>query len=72
MSCKNYYERYPCYQKGCYIIGPTGPTGPSGGVTGPTGATGPPPNLQIGTVITGAPGTQASVRIIPVEKANNE
>lgn len=39
--------------------GPTGPTGPTGpqGPTGPTGAT---PKLTMGTVTTGAAGTQAS------------
>lgn len=47
-------------------IGPTGPTGPAGGPTGPTGATGPAPNFAIGTVITGAPGTDASVTITQV------
>ena len=61
-----------------YIIGPTGPTGPSGGATGPTGPTGPAgpqglqgpagtngetPTLTIGTVNTGAPGSQASATI---------
>ena len=54
--------------------GPTGPTGPQGlegatGATGPigaTGPTGPAPTLEIGTVTTGAPGTQASVTITPI------
>ena len=54
--------------------GPTGPTGPQGivgetgptGPTGETGATGPAPTLEIGTVTTGAPGTQASVTIVPI------
>lgn len=41
---------------------PQGPTGPTG-LTGATGATGPAPTLAIGTVTTGAPGTQASVTI---------
>lgn len=36
------------------------------GATGPTGATGPAPTLTIGTVTTGAPGTNASVTITPV------
>ena len=53
------------------IQGVTGPTGPQGlqgeiGPTGPTGATGPTgpaPTLEIGTVTTGAPGTEASVTI---------
>jgi len=51
------------------IEGPTGPTGPAGiqGATGPTGDTGPAPTLAIGTVTTGAPGTQASVTITPVD-----
>lgn len=44
--------------------GATGPTGPQG-LTGETGATGPAPTLAIGTVTTGAPGTQASVTITP-------
>ena len=49
---------------------PAGPTGPQGltgetGPTGATGATGPAPTLQIGTVTTGAPGTNASVTITP-------
>lgn len=53
--------------------GPTGPTGPQGieGATGPQGiqgVTGPAPTLEIGTVTTGNPGTQASVTITP---ANN-
>lgn len=48
-------------------IGVTGPTGPQGiqGEVGPTGATGPAPTLTIGTVTTGAPGTNASVTITP-------
>ena len=49
---------------------PQGPTGPTGdiGPTGPTGdigPTGPAPTLSIGTVTTGAPGSQASVTITP-------
>ncbi len=44
--------------------GATGPTGPQG-LTGETGATGPAPTLAIGTVTTGAPGSQASVTITP-------
>lgn len=52
---------------------PQGPTGPQGltGATGPTGpqgltgATGPAPTFTIGTVTTGAPGSQASVTITP-------
>ena len=47
-------------------IGATGATGPQG-ETGATGATGPAPTLTIGTVTTGAPGSQASVTITPVE-----
>ena len=57
--------------------GATGPTGPQGiagtdGATGPTGpqgiagATGPAPTLEIGTVTTGAPGSNASVTITPI------
>ena len=38
------------------IIGQTGPTGP-------TGEAGPAPTLAIGTVTTGAPGTEASATI---------
>ena len=51
------------------VIGPTGPTGPAGGETGPTGPTGPigptgeTPDLTIGTITTGAPGTEASATI---------
>jgi len=44
------------------IQGPTGPKGDNGA----TGPTGPAPNFAIGSVITGAPGTSASVTIIPV------
>ena len=48
--------------------GPTGPTGPQGeqgiqGATGPTGPQGETPTITIGTVTTGAPGTQASASI---------
>ncbi len=39
-----------------------GATGPQG-IPGPTGPTGPAPDLTIGTVTTGAPGTEASVTI---------
>lgn len=47
-------------------VGPTGPTGPTGpqGIQGVTGPTGPQLTLTIGTVTTGAPGTQASATII--------
>ena len=50
------------------IVGPTGPTGPQGiqgeiGPTGPTGLDGETPTLSIGTVTTGAPGTDASATI---------
>ena len=49
-------------------VGPTGPAGEVGptGPTGPTGATGPAgdtPTLTIGTVTTGAPGTDAVATI---------
>ena len=49
--------------------GATGPTGPAGpaGATGPTGEAGPAPTLQIGAVTTGAPGSQATVTITPVQ-----
>lgn len=45
--------------------GPIGPTGATGdtGPTGATGPTGPAPNLTVGTVTTGAPGTDADVDI---------
>ena len=51
--------------------GATGPTGTQGeigptGPTGETGATGPAPTLEIGTVTTGDPGTDASVTINPI------
>ncbi len=42
-----------------YIIDFTIPQGP----TGPSGAAGETPNLTIGTVITGAPGTDAAATI---------
>ena len=50
------------------IQGATGPTGPQGeqgiqGATGPTGPQGETPTITIGTVTTGAPGTQASASI---------
>ena len=59
------------------LTGPTGAIGPTGatGLTGPTGATGPTgprgeegaqgatPVLTIGTISTGAPGTQAAATI---------
>ena len=45
-----------------YKIDFTIPQGP----TGPTGATGPAPELTIGTVTTGEPGSQASVTITPI------
>lgn len=49
------------------LQGATGPTGPQGlqGATGPTGPTGLTPTFSIGTVTTGAPGSQASVTITP-------
>lgn len=43
-------------------IGPTGPTGDIG-PTGPTGDVGPTPTLTIGTITTGAPGTDATATI---------
>ena len=53
------------------IPGTEGPTGPQGlqglqGIQGPTGPTGPSgdtPTLEIGTVTTGEPGTEASASI---------
>ena len=49
----------------CNPTGPTGPTGPIGieGPTGPTGPAGETPNITIGTVTTGDPGTEASATI---------
>ena len=46
-------------------VGPTGATGPQGiqGDVGPTGADGITPTITIGTVTTGAPGSEASVTI---------
>ena len=49
-------------------IGATGPTGPAGadgatGPTGPAGADGETPTITIGTVTTGAPGTDAEATI---------
>lgn len=60
--------------------GPTGATGATGeqgiqGLVGPTGdqgatgATGEAPTLAIGTVTTGAPGTNATVTITPAENS---
>ena len=46
-------------------VGPTGPTGPQGEI-GPTGPVGEAPTLTIGTVTTGAPGTDASATITGV------
>lgn len=55
--------------------GPTGPTGPSGGPTGATGPTGPTgpsgedgdtPTFSVGSVTTGAPGSEASVIITQI------
>ena len=43
----------------------TGPTGPQGEI-GPTGPVGEAPTLTIGTVTTGAPGTDASATITGV------
>ena len=43
-------------------IGPTGPTGETG-PTGPTGVAAETPTLTIGTVTTGAPGTEAAAEI---------
>lgn len=69
MNCKNHYLNCTSLN-GCYILGPTGPKGMNGttGPTGPqglSGPTGPAPQLSIGTVTTGLPGTQASVKISP-------
>lgn len=48
--------------------GPTGATGPQGieGPTGPIGPTGESPTFAIGTVTTGAPGSEAEVTITEV------
>jgi len=70
MDCKDCHQNCAPFS-GCYILGPTGPKGLNG-ATGPTGpqglngATGPAPQLYIGTVTTGAPGSQASVKITPI------
>lgn len=50
------------------VTGPTGPTGETGetgatGPTGPTGADAETPTISIGTVTTGAPGTEATASI---------
>ena len=47
------------------VAGPTGATGPQG-LPGATGSTGPAPTFAIGTVTTGAPGTNASVTLSPI------
>ena len=60
-----------CYQQnhpntgGCCCFGPTGPTGPQGeiGPTGPAGADALTPTITIGTVTTGAPGTDATAEL---------
>lgn len=75
-SCNNDEELLEMIRRnnrhcGRVCVGPTGPTGPTGpqglqGLTGPTGATGADgetPTLAIGTVTTGAPGTEASASI---------
>lgn len=51
-----------CKPKCVAFIGPTGPTGP----TGPSGEDGDTPSFAIGSVTTGAPGTDASVTITQV------
>lgn len=59
----------PCPPRPCCCTGATGPTGPSGatGATGPTGpsgatgATGTAATIQVGTVTTGEPGSNAQV-----------
>lgn len=50
--------------------GEEGPTGPQGlkGDTGDIGPTGPAPKISIGTVTTGAAGTNASVTITPITR----
>ena len=47
------------------LPGEVGPTGPQGEI-GPTGPAGKAPTLTIGTVTTGAPGTDASATIAGV------
>ncbi|MBR3660791.1 MAG: hypothetical protein IKN63_02695 [Bacilli bacterium] len=49
----------PSCPKVIFTLLPTGVTGP----TGPTGATGETPTLTIGTVTTGAPGSDAAASI---------
>lgn len=41
-----------CFPSNCFIIGPTGPTGPQGSGSA---------TIEVGTVTTGEPGSQASV-----------
>ena len=63
-TIENYQRNKPIFI--CCNNSITGPTGTSTGPTGPTGATGPTgttPTLTIGTVTTGAPGTEASATI---------
>lgn len=63
MNDKDHCQKYSCFN-GCYIIGPTGSIGP-------TGPTGPIPLFEIGNVITGSPGSTASVSINPIDKYQN-
>ena len=62
MNNKRYSIDFTIPQGPTGPIGATGPTGPVG-IQGATGPTGPAPSLEIGTVTTGAPGSQASVVI---------
>ena len=76
-NCNKKIKVFPPFYTCFGPTGPTGPTGPQGlqglqgvagaagetGPTGPTGPTGATPNLTIGDVTTGNPGTQASATI---------
>jgi len=68
IECDSQFRPIGCCCGGRNVPGPTGPTGPTGpsGEDGIDGATGPAPGFAIGTVTTGAPGTNASVTITPV------
>lgn len=60
----NYIKKNGSLTPSCCCFGSvTGPTGGIAGPTGPTGPTGATPNLTIGTVTTGEPGTDASATI---------
>ena len=67
-NCMNNDERVPIIRPIFCMINPTGPTTPTGptgniGPTGPTGTAAEPLTLTIGTITTGAPGTEATASI---------